>query len=83
MKDGFDWVEEARKIAEAEVDRAVGEFRRGEDVRFPCYSSITDGRTTRNFNGELRVIYPARISQPDTMRMRFEMTLNLEEESGK
>lgn len=25
----------------------------------------------------LRVIYPARISQPDTMRMRFEMTLNL------
>ena len=24
----------------------------------------------------LRVIYPARISQPDTMRMRFEMTLN-------
>ena len=25
----------------------------------------------------LRVIYPARISQPDTMRMRFEITLNL------
>ncbi|MBR3738925.1 MAG: hypothetical protein IKN04_00520 [Clostridia bacterium] len=25
----------------------------------------------------LRVIYPARISQPDTMRMRFELTLNL------
>ncbi len=25
----------------------------------------------------LRVIYPARISQPDSMRMRFEMTLNL------
>ena len=25
----------------------------------------------------LWVIYPARISQPDTMRMRFEMTLNL------
>jgi hypothetical protein len=25
----------------------------------------------------LRVIYPARVSQPDSMKMRFEMTLNL------
>ena len=40
--------------------------------------------TVRKINARtLRVIYPARISQPNTMRMRFEMTLNLEEESGK
>ncbi len=32
----------------------------------------------RKVNGRvLRVVYPARISRPDTMRMRFEMTLNL------
>lgn len=55
----FDRVEEARRIAAAEVDRAFREFENGEDVRSPCYSSITDGRTTRHFNVEMRVIYPA------------------------
>ena len=55
----LEWLAEARRIANAEVDRAVREFENGEDVRYPCYSSITDGRTTRHFNGEMRVIYPA------------------------
>ena len=55
----LEWLAEARRIANAEVDRAVREFENGEDVRYPCYSSITNGRTTRHFNGEMRVIYPA------------------------
>ena len=78
----FEWMEEARRIAAAEVDRAVREFESGEDVRYPCYSSIMDGRTTRNFNGELRVIYPAGkpvvgtlsakvVAEPPTGRTRY------------
>ena len=55
----FEWMKEARRIAAAEVDRAVREFESGEDVKYPCYSSITNGRMTRHFNGEMRVIYPA------------------------
>ena len=32
MAEKFDWVAEARRIADAEVERAAGEFERG-DVR--------------------------------------------------
>lgn len=55
-----DFVAVARRIADAEVDRAVREFESGEDVRYPCYSTIIDGRNPpRGLEGEMRVLYPA------------------------
>ena len=60
MAEDFDWIAEARRIADAEVERAAAEFERGEDVRYPCYSTIVDGRNPpRELNGEMRVLYPA------------------------
>ena len=51
---------EARRIADAEVERAVREFENGEDVRYPCYSTIVYGdRPSRELNGKMRVLYPA------------------------
>ena len=59
MKEPFDWLEEARRIADAEVGRATGEFLRGEDVRYPCYATILNGHNRYEMNGGMRILYPA------------------------
>ena len=61
MAEDFDWVAEARRIADAEVERAVKEFESGEDVMYPSYATICYGKDKppRELNGEMRVLYPA------------------------
>lgn len=82
MKKTFNWLEEARRIADAEVERATGEFLRGEDVRYPCYATFLSGNNRYEMNGGMRVLYPAGkpvvgmlstkdVEEPPTGRTRY------------
>lgn len=80
--ENFNWMEEARRIADEEVERATGEFLRGEDVRYPCYATILTGRSCHEMDGEMQVLYPAGepvagtlsvedVEEPPTGRTRY------------
>ena len=60
MTKDHDWVEEARRIADAEVDRATGEFRRDEAVRHPSFDYILKQiKPGWQADGTMPVLYPA------------------------
>ena len=58
MKDKNDFAAEMLRRAEAEVERAVGEFVRGEDVRYPSFSYLDRITAEWEPNPDMPVLFP-------------------------
>ena len=59
MAETADLAAEMLRRAEAEVDRAVGEFERGEDVHYPSFDCIDGITADWEPNADMPVLYPA------------------------
>ena len=71
MTDKTDWRKEALRRAEAEVERAVGEFVRGEDVHYPSFTYLDRITAEWEPGDDMPILFPG--GRPDYGTMATEI----------